>query len=293
MPNPPAFQFYPADFLADENVVMMSNQALGCYIKLMCYCWREGSIPADQGRIAKLCGEDSSAMAQLWLSISPCFSTAIDDPSRLVHPRLDKERQKQLEFRKERAESGLKGSAARWKKRNGSAMAKPMAEPMANHGSSSSSSSSSSDISIASRRNPLLDALVAVDDSDPTKATSSAFSSAAKALKEIKAVSPEVTPDEIARRAENYRKHMPGVTISPHALAKHWAKCERPPAQQELVKVQTVPVWKQIENIQARINNHPANPDWAGYYPGRHTDAQVAEFKALKEQIAKLKSQIQ
>jgi len=147
MTKSPAFQFYAAEFLADENVVCMTNQEVGCYIKLMSYCWREGSIPSCISRISKLCGEDSSAMAQLWLSIAPCFTLAIDDELRLVHPRLEKERVKQSEHKKERSESGAKGAEARWGKElrgYSSAIAKPIAEPMANDGSSSSSSSSSS-----------------------------------------------------------------------------------------------------------------------------------------------------
>ena len=83
-------------------------------------------------------------------------------------------------------------------------------------------------------RNELLDALVSVDGSDPLKTTRPAFAKAAKALQDIKAVTPEVTPNEIARRAENYRKHMPNVTISSMALATHWAKCDQPPMQATL-----------------------------------------------------------
>jgi len=145
MSKPPAFQFYPADFLSDENVAMMSNQEIGCYIKLMCYCWREGSIPADTDKIARLCGEDSSAMAQLWHSLERCFDSAIDNPLRLVNPRLESERNKQEKFKKERAESGKKGAKLRWNREldsNSSAMAKPIAQPIANDSSSSSSSSS-------------------------------------------------------------------------------------------------------------------------------------------------------
>jgi len=141
----PSFQFYPADFLADENVVMMSNQEIGCYIKLMCYCWREGSIPSDLTRIARLCGEDSLAMADLWIAIGSCFETATDDPNRLVHPRLVKERSKQIEHKKERANSGRKGAESRWgkvSKGNSSAIAQPLAEPIANDAFSSSSSTS-------------------------------------------------------------------------------------------------------------------------------------------------------
>jgi uncharacterized protein YdaU (DUF1376 family) len=150
----PAFQFYPSDFIADENVVLMTNQELGCYIKLMCYCWREGSIPADVSKIAKLCGEDGSAMAQLWLAIENCFDSAIDDASRLVHPRLEEERKKQDLFKKERKSAGKKGAKTRWRKGlkgDGSAIDQPslshssaIGEPMAKHSSSSLSSSSSS-----------------------------------------------------------------------------------------------------------------------------------------------------
>lgn len=148
----PAFQFYAAEFLADENVVLMTNQEVGCYIKLMAYCWREGSIPSEVSKIARLCGEDGSAMAQLWLAISPCFAQAITDNSRLVHPRLEIERKKQEEHRKERVESGKRGASKRWGAKteqsdseshslaNGSAIQ----ELIAGDGSSSSSSSSSS-----------------------------------------------------------------------------------------------------------------------------------------------------
>jgi len=48
-------------------------------------------------------------------------------------------------------------------------------------------------------------------------------------LPDIKAVCPSVDAAEIGRRAQNYRLHMPQVTISAPALAKHWAKCETAP----------------------------------------------------------------
>lgn len=141
----PSFQFYPADFLADENVVMMSNQEIGCYMKLMCYCWREGSIPSDISRIARLCGEDSLTMAELWIAISSCFEAAIDDSSRLIHPRLVRELKKQEDHKKERSDSGKKGAKARWGnayKGNGLANSSAIKEPMANDGFSSSTSTS-------------------------------------------------------------------------------------------------------------------------------------------------------
>jgi uncharacterized protein YdaU (DUF1376 family) len=145
MEKAPAFQFYPSDFLSDENVVLMNNQEVGCYIKLLCFCWKQGSIPGDMAKIAKLCNEDENSMAQLWHSLKPCFIENGND-GRFYNKRLEKERKKQIEFKKERSESGYKGAVSRWgkkkKSKNSSAIAQPLREPMANHGPSSSSSSS-------------------------------------------------------------------------------------------------------------------------------------------------------
>ena len=79
---------------------------------------------------------------------------------------------------------------------------------------------------VGRERNPLLDALVATDGSNPAEVTGSAWGAAAKALAEIKAVCAEVTPAEIARRAENYRTQFADAAISPNALSKHWARCQ-------------------------------------------------------------------
>lgn len=145
MNKSPAFQLYAADFLADENVALMSLAGRGAYITLMCFCWREGSIPSEPERLARLCGVDGSAMQPLMAELLHCFEVAKDNPLRLVHPRLEKERRRQEEHRKERQESGLRGAKLRWNKeikKDSSAMANPMAKPIANDASSSSSSSS-------------------------------------------------------------------------------------------------------------------------------------------------------
>lgn len=146
MKNPPAFQFYPADFLADENVALMSLAGRGAYITLMCYCWREGSMPSDMTKLGRLCGIDGSAMAQLWDELSPCFEV-IDD--RYIHPRLNKERAKQVEHKEERSESGKRGALKRWgeqhkENKGDGSYGLAMAEPVARNSSSSSSSPSSS-----------------------------------------------------------------------------------------------------------------------------------------------------
>lgn len=49
------------------------------------------------------------------------------------------------------------------------------------------------------------------------------------ALSEIRHAMPEVTPEEVARRAALYRQHFPGASLTANALAKHWSRCGRAP----------------------------------------------------------------
>ena len=51
----PAFPFNAVDYLSDMNVNLMSFDQQGAYIRLLSYCWIEGSLPKDQGELSKLC----------------------------------------------------------------------------------------------------------------------------------------------------------------------------------------------------------------------------------------------
>ena len=138
MHRSPAFKkltiFYP-----DSKVILMRNEAVGCCIKLICHGWLEGSIPNNIGGIAKLCFCHSEKMATLWEEIKLCYITHPKDPEKLIHPRLEKERKKQVTNRKERVSAGKKGAKARWE-----ADGKAKDLPLAKNGSSSSTSSSTS-----------------------------------------------------------------------------------------------------------------------------------------------------
>jgi len=128
MHKPPAFQFYPKDFLNDYNVVAMSMEEVGMYIKLLCYCWMENGIPVD----------DSHPIAKLLLNpkVAKCFYKKNE---RFFNPRLDEERKKQKRFAKSMKEAGLRGAKKRW---GGHSQA--IARGIASDSSSSSSSSSTS-----------------------------------------------------------------------------------------------------------------------------------------------------
>ena len=145
----PAFQFYAADFLADENVALMNNEQLGCYIRLISYAWREGSIPADLEDIASLCRTDSKRMTELWTArLCDRFKPHAKQHGRLVNSRCEHEREKQKRNSREKSVAGKKGALARWhkdleaKQPHASAIILPMAKDSSSSSSSSSSSTS-------------------------------------------------------------------------------------------------------------------------------------------------------
>ena len=77
-------------------------------------------------------------------------------------------------------------------------------------------------------RNELLDAFAQACGCNPRFVTPKAWPQFGVALAEIKAVCPEVTAAELYRHAENYVTHMSNAMLTPMALAKHWALCDKP-----------------------------------------------------------------
>lgn len=142
----PAFQFYPRDCLADRNVAVMNTEEFGAYMKLLCFCWLEGSLPDDVEDLAMTAGVDVLRFQAMWAKkIGRCFRKA--DEGRLVHPRLDEERRKQEEYREQKSEAGRAGNAARWGGNHRAVADASQRDPggIAKHRSSSASSSASSE----------------------------------------------------------------------------------------------------------------------------------------------------
>jgi uncharacterized protein YdaU (DUF1376 family) len=73
-------------------------------------------------------------------------------------------------------------------------------------------------------RNEVFDALAEVCGVAIGQVTRALGGEIGKARADILAVSPDVTPTEIRRRADAYRKEWPKATLSPSALAKHWGR---------------------------------------------------------------------
>ena len=83
-------------------------------------------------------------------------------------------------------------------------------------------------------RDSVIDALALIEASDLNQVTTPAWSKHAKAKQIIMQVCPDVTADEIKRRALNWKTHHPDCGCTSTAIASHWAKCEKPKTQQQL-----------------------------------------------------------
>src|ERR1700749_1537849 len=102
----PAFPWYAADYLADGKVQLATSVQEGIYIRLLSYCWRELSIPADPKVARLLCKSDASIEDVAFVLKS--FFIPSKDEGLLIHKRLEEERKKQKKNRKQRAEAGRK-----------------------------------------------------------------------------------------------------------------------------------------------------------------------------------------
>ena len=102
----PAFSLYPKDILGDVNCAAMSNEEFGCYMRLLCHAWLEGSIPSEPVRLARILKVRHQTFLRLWPSLEPCFSL---QDGRLVQKRMEQERYKQRERSETMSARGRKG----------------------------------------------------------------------------------------------------------------------------------------------------------------------------------------
>ena len=234
----PAFQFYAGDFLV--GTAMMSAEEVGGYVRLLCYQWTQGSIPNDDAILQRLTGCGGNAVA----SIRHKFG--ISQTGALVNERLEQVREEQRLYRAKQAENARKGWETRKNHRVGVAKPDAVALPtnMPN-GCSSVFSLQSSKNTLPSQapaeavakeiaqkgerpRNELLDTLATIGGGSTKDVTETNWKLAAKALKSIKAVAPDLTADEIKRRAKNLQSYYKDLAITANFLEKNWAMAATP-----------------------------------------------------------------
>lgn len=84
--NPPAFQFYARDWLADLNVRLMTPDQRGYYIDLLCFCWEKDGLPASVVELGRLVGLRPAAAERV---LGPVVSRFVEKDGQLRMPRLD------------------------------------------------------------------------------------------------------------------------------------------------------------------------------------------------------------
>lgn len=100
----PAFQFYPADFIA--GTVHLTNEELGAYMRLLCFQWEHGSVPNSAQKRARVLGISTRKLSSLWSALEPLFTSK---NGYLVNPRMEEERHKQAIRKDKLSKAGRKG----------------------------------------------------------------------------------------------------------------------------------------------------------------------------------------
>lgn len=93
--------------------MFMSDEALGCYMRLLVAQWYQGGLPNDINRIASI----AATVRQHWPVLADKFPVCEDGMRR--NPRLEEERAKAAG----RTERALRGASTRWKSNRSDAQA--------------------------------------------------------------------------------------------------------------------------------------------------------------------------
>lgn len=104
----PAFQFYTKDWDSDINVIPMTYEEEGVYFALIRLLWNHPKLSAnlDELRLLLKGKPRLSLMQKWWKSIGKCF---FERDGVLCHKRVERERRKQIKFRKSQSDKGKKG----------------------------------------------------------------------------------------------------------------------------------------------------------------------------------------
>jgi uncharacterized phage protein (TIGR02220 family) len=108
----PSLQWYPADILSSARVAEMTLEEEGAYRRALDFCWLNGDLPADTERLARVIGKNctlevAAVVAKMFLP-----STASGE-LRLIHQRLDEEREKRRKWSDKSREGGEKTAEKR------------------------------------------------------------------------------------------------------------------------------------------------------------------------------------
>lgn len=121
MPRQPrciTFDMNPSDFLNDQNVVVMTAEQVGVYVRLLFRGWmldEPGIYPAQDGALMRLAGCTPEEWARAKPAVSRCFDVT---DGRWVQKRQRREYEAQsrrIEFYHERAKAGGEATKRKFK----------------------------------------------------------------------------------------------------------------------------------------------------------------------------------
>lgn len=102
MSKPPAFQFYPRDWVMSTRV--MTPEQRGVYMDLLCFAWDANGLPDEPREMAAMVGISAQKFARIWAVIGGKFVQGED--GRWRNPRQEKQRDELEELREKRRRAG-------------------------------------------------------------------------------------------------------------------------------------------------------------------------------------------
>ncbi len=106
--NPPAFQFYPSNYMSSIQYRTMSLSERGLMMSMLCECWVNTYVPSDISQLAKILGYSNDEVSQS-LSTNVMHFFFIDN-DKIICPELIAYRNKLDERQRLQIEGGKKGA---------------------------------------------------------------------------------------------------------------------------------------------------------------------------------------
>ena len=235
----PAFQFYPGDWRKDPGIQSLTFEERGIWVELLCLMHESesrgklmiGGEPYPIERLARMFCLSPEVMGKVISTlITLGVASRCENTGALICRRMVRDEK----LREVRAKAGHLGGNPSFKKGKANPYYKKddkQKDNLPHNQKITPSSSSSVSTSVVSfepaarrERNAQFDALLEIE-GIPQNEIGASGGRIATALKNIRLSTPEVTPEEIRQRAENYRSHFEGAAVTATALAKHWGKC--------------------------------------------------------------------
>jgi hypothetical protein len=243
----PFLQFYPADYLVDTRVLTLT--ARGAWVDILCILHgssTRGTTKFPARGWARIMGVPE---ADFLSALREIEDMKVGDVIRDSNGDVTLTCRRMMNESITRTQTRLRVQNHREKERNAGCNASSNADVTRNksevRSQKSEAKNNTAPVPVAAgepadcpfppevtkkrERNPLLDAFAGCGGADPLQIPPKAWSGIGKAFADVRDVCPQITIQEIARRSANYRTHMSTDTIlTPHALAKNWALCDKP-----------------------------------------------------------------